>query len=177
MQNKYVRACKGGVGFAKAAGNYGATMKPMMEIREKGFDQILWTDGVEHKYVQEIGTMNVFFVIGDKVLTPSLNDSILAGITRDSVIKLLREKGLIVEERLISVEEIKQAHRDGELKEAFGAGTAAVIAPIAELFHEGESLMLPPIETWDVSNGVKKELADIRQGRSVDSHQWMFNVC
>lgn len=177
LQNKYVRAFKGGVGYAKAAGNYGACMKPMMEIRDKGFDQILWTDGVEHKFVQEIGTMNVFFVIGDKVLTPDLSDSILAGITRDSVIHLLRQKGISVEERPISIDEIKEAYKNGQLKEAFGAGTAAVIAPIAELHHEGESIMLPPIETWDVSNAIKKELADIRYGRIEDSNKWMFKVC
>lgn len=177
LQDKYVRAFKGGVGFAKAAGNYAATMKPMMEIREMGYDQILWTDGYEHKYVQEIGTMNVFFVVGDKVLTPDLSDSILAGITRDSVIKLFREKGITVEERPISIDELKEASRNGQLKEAFGAGTAAVIAPIAELCHEGVSMMLPPTDTWDFSNDIKKQLADIRYGRTFDTHQWMYKVC
>jgi len=177
LQNKYVRAFKGGVGYAKAAGNYGACMKPMMEIRKEGFDQILWTDGVEHNYVQEIGTMNVFFVIGDKVLTPDLNDSILAGITRDSVITLLRERGVTVEERPITIQEIKDAFHQGQLKEAFGAGTAAVIAPIAELYHEGETIQLPPVESWEIANSLKKELADIRYGRSADTHHWMFKVC
>jgi branched-chain amino acid aminotransferase len=177
LQNKYVRAFKGGVGYAKAAGNYGACMKPMIEIRKEGFDQILWTDGVEHKYVQEIGTMNVFFVVGDKVLTPELNESILAGITRDSVITLLRDRGITVEERPISIDEIKQAYRDGTLREAFGAGTAAVIAPIAELFHDGEQILLPPVDQWDIANSLKQELADIRYGRAEDRHHWMFKVC
>lgn len=177
LQNKYVRAFKGGVGYAKASGNYGACMKPMMEIRREGFDQILWTDGVEHKYVQEIGTMNVFFVVGDKVLTPELNESILAGITRDSVITLLRDRGITVEERPISIDEIKEAYHNGNLREAFGAGTAAVIAPIAELFHDGEQILLPPVEQWDISNSLKEELAAIRYGRAEDRHHWMFKVC
>ncbi len=177
LQNKYVRAFKGGVGFAKAAGNYAASMKPMAEVRKLGYDQILWTDGIEHKYVQEIGTMNVFFVIGDKVVTPELSDTILAGITRDSIITLLREQGVTVEERKISIDEIVDAHRSGLLKEAFGAGTAAVIAPIATLNYQGEDIDLPSIEHWDVSNKLKSDLADIRYGRAIDTHQWMFKVC
>jgi branched-chain amino acid aminotransferase len=177
MQNKYVRAFKGGVGFAKAAGNYAACMKPMMEIRKDGYDQILWTDGIEHKYVQEIGTMNVFFVIGNKVITPDLSESILAGITRDSAIKLLKEKGYEVEERPLSIDEIKAAYAKGELKEAFGAGTAAVIAPIAELYYEGETMMLPPIDGWEIANWLKNELAGIRYGRIEDTHNWMYKVC
>lgn len=177
MQNKYVRAFKGGVGFAKAAGNYAACMKPMMEIRKDGYDQILWTDGIEHKYVQEIGTMNVFFVIGNKVITPDLSESILAGITRDSAIKLLKEKGYEVEERPLSIDEIKAAYAKGELKEAFGAGTAAVIAPIAELYYEGETMLLPPIDGWEIANWLKNELAGIRYGRIEDTHHWMYKVC
>lgn len=178
VQNKYVRAFPGGIGFTKAAGNYGASMLPTLEIRKLGYDQILWTDGFEHKYVQEIGTMNVFFVLGDKIVTPDLSEgTILAGVTRDSAIKLLKQKGYTVEERPLSVEEIREAFYRGDLKEAFGAGTAAVIAPIAELFYDGQTMDLPPIETWEVSNWLKKELADIRYGRIPDTNNWMYEVC
>ena len=178
VQNKFVRAFPGGIGFTKAAGNYGACMLPMLETKKLGYDQILWTDGYTHKNVQEIGTMNVFFVFGNTVVTPDLSEgTILAGVTRDSVIRLLREKGMSVEERAISIEEIESNYRNGQLKEAFGAGTAAVIAPISELFYNGETLMLPPVETWDVSNFIKKELADIRYGNIPDTHSWMYKVC
>jgi branched-chain amino acid aminotransferase len=178
VQNKFVRAFPGGIGFTKAAGNYGACMLPMLETKKLGYDQILWTDGYTHKNVQEIGTMNVFFVFGNTVVTPDLSEgTILAGVTRDSVIRLLKEKGMTVEERAISIEEIETNYRNGQLKEAFGAGTAAVIAPISELFYNGETLMLPPVETWDVSNFIKKELADIRYGNIPDTHSWMYKVC
>src|SRR5690606_12469419 len=109
VQDKYVRAFPGGIGFTKAAGNYGATMYPTMQVRKMGYDQILWTDGLTHNYVQEIGTMTVFFVIGDKVITPDISETILNGVTRDSVITLLREKGVTVEERPLSIDEIVDA--------------------------------------------------------------------
>lgn len=177
VQDKYVRAFPGGTGFIKSAGNYGLCMYPTQQIKDMGYDQVLWTDGFEHKYVQEIGTMNVFFVIGDKAVTPSLDGSILAGVTRDSIITLLREKGMEVEERQISIDELKEAHKKGELKEALGAGTAASIAPIAELtIHGGEHMMMPPVETWETANWIKKELADIRYGRKADTHGWIFHV-
>jgi branched-chain amino acid aminotransferase len=178
VQNKYVRAFPGGIGFTKAAGNYGACMLPTLETRALGYDQILWTDGFTHKNVQEIGTMNVFFVLGDKVVTPDLAEgTILAGVTRDSVIKLLLEKGIAVEERPLSIDEILHHYQEGRLKEAFGAGTAAVIAPISELFYDGHTMMLPPVEEWEIANSLKKELADIRYGRIPDRHNWMFKVC
>ena len=177
VQDKYVRAFPGGIGFTKAAGNYALSMLPMLEVKKLGYDQNLWTDGVEHKYIHEIGTMNVFFVLNKKIVTPDLSDgTILAGVTRDSVIKLLKEKGYTVEERPISIDEIKECYAKGELNEAFGTGTAAVIAPIAELFYEGETLELPPVETWEISNWIAKELADIRYGRTEDTHHWMMKV-
>lgn len=176
VQDKYVRAWPGGTGYIKSAGNYGMTMAPAQEIRAKGFDQILWTDGLEHKYVQEIGTMNVFFVIGDKVVTPALNGSILAGVTRDSIIILLREKGYEVEERPLSLDEIIAANEKGQLREAFGAGTAASIAPIASLNIHGNSIELPEQETWEIANWVKQELTGIRYGKIEDSHGWIERV-
>jgi branched-chain amino acid aminotransferase len=177
IQNKYVRAFEGGIGFTKAAGNYGATMQPMVETRKLGYDQILWTDGLEHKYVQEIGTMNVFFVLGDKVVTPNLGGCILAGVTRMSIIKLLQEKGITIEERPLSIDEIEEASRNGQLNEVFGAGTAAVIAPIAELNYNDHIIKLPDVSTWKIANMIKKELADIRYGVIEDKHNWMYKVC
>lgn len=178
VQNKYVRAFPGGIGFTKAAGNYGACMLPTLETRKLGYDQILWTDGYTHKNVQEIGTMNVFFVLGDKVVTPDLTEgTILAGVTRDSVISLLKEKGITVEERALSIDEIEENFKNGQLKEAFGAGTAAVIAPISELFYNGNTMNLPPVEDWEIANFIKRELADIRYGNIDDTHSWMYKVC
>lgn len=176
VQKKYVRAFPGGIGYTKAAGNYGATMHPVREIRKMGYDQILWTDGFEHRYVQEIGTMNVFFVIGDKVVTPNLNDTILEGVTRDSILTLLREKGIEIEERPIAVDELITASKAGELKEAFGAGTAASIAPIGKLTIHDNQLDLPPIEEWKIGSWLKQELNDIRYGRTEDRHGWVVKV-
>lgn len=176
VQDKYVRAFPGGIGFTKAAGNYGASMYPTMKIREMGYDQILWTDGFEHKYVQEIGTMNVFFVLGDKVITPEVGETILQGVSRDSVITLLREKGITVEERRLSIDEIVTAYKAGELREAFGTGTAASIAPIADLTYRDNHMVLPAVEEWEIAGWLKKELNDIRYGRKVDTHDWIYRV-
>jgi branched-chain amino acid aminotransferase len=177
VQDKYVRAFPGGIGFTKAAGNYGMSMYPTQQIKKMGYDQILWTDGFEHKYVQEIGTMNVFFVIGDTVVTPDVTeDIILEGVTRDSVLTLLREKGVKVEERKLSIDEIEAAHKAGTLKEAFGTGTAASIAPIYALTYHDDKMILPPVENWDICNWLKKELADIRYGRKQDTHDWIVTV-
>jgi branched-chain amino acid aminotransferase len=174
VQDKYVRAFPGGIGFTKAAGNYGMSMYPTQQIKKMGYDQILWTDGFEHKYVQEIGTMNVFFVIGDTVVTPDITqDTILEGVTRDSVLTLLREKGVKVEERPISIIEIRDAYKAGQLKEAFGTGTAASIAPIAALTYHEDTMKLPPVEQWEVAGWLKKELADIRYGKKQDTHNWI----
>jgi branched-chain amino acid aminotransferase len=176
VQDQYVRAFPGGIGFTKAAGNYGASMYPTMKIKEMGYDQILWTDGFEHKYVQEIGTMNVFFVIGDKVITPEVGETILEGVSRDSVITLLREKGVTVEERPLSIDEIAEAYKQGQLNEAFGTGTAASIAPISELTYHEDHMKLRSVEEWEIANWLKKELGDIRYGRKVDNHGWIYKV-
>ena len=177
VQRDFVRAFPGGTGSAKCAGNYGATMLPVVKVRELGFDQILWTDGIEHKYVQEIGTMNVFFVIGDTVVTPPLSDSILAGVTRNSVLHLLREKGIKVEERPISVQELEAAFATGELKEAFGTGTAASIAPISDCtIQGGDTMQLPSQDEWTVAPWVKSEMDAIRYGRKEDTNGWLYKV-
>jgi branched-chain amino acid aminotransferase len=178
VHEKYTRAARGGVGEAKAAGNYGASMMPTMEVREKGYDQILWMDAVEHKYVQESGTMNAFFVLGDTVITPDLNEgTILDGVTRASIIEVLIDKGFKVEERRLSIDEIKDAYEKGEFKECFGAGTAAVVAPVAQLHYKGLDMMLPALTENSITEIVKKELADIRYGRIEDTRNWMWKVC
>lgn len=174
VDENYVRAFPGGVGYTKAAGNYGGSMYPMTEVRKKGYHQILWMDGLEHKYVQEIGTMNVFFVLGDTIVTPELSDTILEGITRDSVIAILRENGYNVEERPLHIDEIVEAYRAGQLKEAFGTGTAASIAPIADLTYKEEKMALPPQEDWKLAPWLREELNAIRYGRKPDTRGWVY---
>lgn len=177
VQDKYVRAAKGGIGYTKAAGNYGASMLPAAEIRKMGYDQNLWTDAVENKYVQEIGTMNVFFIVDGVALTPDLNSgTILAGVTRASIITLLEENGIKVEERPISIDELIQAQRDGKLQEAFGSGTAASMSFIADLTYQGETLSLPDPATWAIAPKIKAQLDDIRYGRVEDTHGWRYKV-
>jgi branched-chain amino acid aminotransferase len=176
VEEKYTRAARGGVGFAKAAGNYGASMLATAEARRKGYDQVLWTDAFEHKYVQEIGTMNVFFVIGGKVLTPDLESgTILEGVTRDSVIEVLRQEGYTVEEVPIHIDEVIRAYQAGELKEVFGTGTAATISMIKELKYEDFNIKFDT-DTWTVAPAVKQVLTDIREGRRKDTRGWMFRV-
>jgi branched-chain amino acid aminotransferase len=176
VEEKFTRAARGGVGFAKAAGNYGGSMLATAIAKQRGFDQVLWTDAFEHKYIQEIGTMNVFFVIGDKVLTPDLESgTILEGVTRDSAIEVLREEGYTVEEAPIHIDEVIRAYQAGELKEVFGTGTAATISVIKELCYEDFTIKFDT-DTWKVAPTVKRVLTDIREGRRKDTHGWMFKV-
>ncbi|MBK7811771.1 MAG: branched-chain amino acid aminotransferase [Saprospiraceae bacterium] len=175
VEEKYVRACDGGVGEAKAAGNYGASLYPAKLAKQKGYDQVMWMDGREFKYVQEVGTMNIFFVIDGVVVTPNLSGTILKGITRDSLITLLREKGHTVEERPLSIEEIHLAYLDGKLQEVFGAGTAAVIANVDRIGYKGEDMILNP-ENFKLSPMLKSEINGIRKGRIEDKHHWIHPV-
>ena len=176
VEEKFTRAARGGFGFAKAAGNYGGSMLATAVAREKGYDQVLWTDAFEHKYVQEIGTMNVFFVIGDKVLTPDLEaGTILEGVTRDSAIEVLRGEGYTVEETPIHIDDVVRAYQAGELKEVFGTGTAATISMIKELAYEDYTMKFDT-DTWKVAPTVKRVLTDIREGRREDTRGWMFRV-
>lgn len=174
--DNYVRAFAGGVGFAKAAGNYGATMLPLKEAQMKGFDQVLWTDGNQHKYAQEIGTMNVFFIMNNIAVTPDLDGTILDGVTRDSTIQLLKSYGIKVEERKVSLDEIETAHHEGLLTEAFGTGTAASIAPISHIGYKGRVMELPAAEKRILSNRVKHDLEGIKTGRIADPFSWMVRV-
>src|SRR6185312_11170336 len=165
VEEKYVRAVEGGVGFAKNAGNYGAAMYPTAEAKRKGFDQVLWMDAFEHKYVQECGTMNIFFIIGNKAITPDLDSgTILEGVTRDSVIQLLKEKGIEVEERKLSIDEIVSAYKNESLLEVFGTGTAATISLIKELKYK-DFVMNFDIEKWEIAKHIKNRMSSIKEGR------------
>jgi branched-chain amino acid aminotransferase len=176
VEEKYTRAAKGGIGFAKAAGNYGSSLLATAIAKQKGFDQVLWTDAFEHKYVQEIGTMNFFVIIGKKAITPDLEaGTILEGVTRDSAIEALKELGYEVEERPISIDEIIRAHKAGELKELFGTGTAATVSMIQELCYQDYNIKFDT-STWKAVPAVKKLLTDIREGRVADTRGWMFKV-
>ncbi|MFM7710597.1 MAG: branched-chain amino acid aminotransferase [Ferruginibacter sp.] len=176
VEEQYVRAVPGGVGYAKAAGNYGAAMYATAEAKKKGYDQVLWTDAFEHKYVQECGTMNVFFIIGNKAITPDLGaGTILAGVTRDSVMTILRELGLTVEERSLSIDEIIEAHKRGDLKEVFGTGTAATISTIRELRYKDYSMTFD-IDSWQTVPSIRERMNRIRYGNDPDVYGWMIPV-
>jgi len=176
VEEHYVRAVPGGVGYAKAAGNYGAAMYATALAKSKGYDQVLWTDAFEHKFVQECGTMNVFFIMGNKVITPGLETgTILAGVTRDSVITVLKEMGFEVEERRLNIDEIIAAHKAGELKEVFGTGTAATISLIKELRYK-DYVMEFDVDSWKTAPSVKDQLNAIRYGQVADTHGWMQKI-
>jgi branched-chain amino acid aminotransferase len=176
VEEQYVRAVNGGVGYAKAAGNYGASMYATAQAKKKGYDQVLWTDAYEHKYVQEIGTMNVIFIIGDRAITPDLGSgTILAGVTRNSALTLLQEAGFTVEERDLSIDEIIDAYKAGTFREVFGTGTAATISMIKELRYK-DFVMTFDTDKWEVAPMIKKWLTDIREGRREDKYGWMLKV-
>jgi branched-chain amino acid aminotransferase len=176
VEEHYVRAVPGGIGFVKAAGNYAAAMYATAEAKKKGYDQVLWMDAIEHKYVQECGTMNVFFIIGNEAVTPNLSEgTILAGVTRDSVIEVIKELGLKVTERAISIDEIISSYESGELKEVFGTGTAATISPIKELGYK-DIRMEFDVEKWKIAPQIKEKLTNIREGKSEDIRKWLMKV-
>ena len=171
----YSRSANGGVGAAKAAGNYGAQFYPTNLARERGFQQIIWTDADEHKYLEEAGTMNVFFRINDTLITAPTSDRILDGVTRKSLIKLAERDGIDVEVRPIEVSELLEAAKNASLKEIFGAGTAAFISPVSAFGYKGEIFDLPPT-AGGYSAKFKKELTDIQYNRSEDPFGWRYEV-
>lgn len=176
VEEKYTRAAPGGVGFAKNAGNYGGSLKAAAEARAQGYDQVLWTDAFEHKWLQEVGTMNVFFVFGNTVVTPSLEEgTILEGVTRDSVIQVLREQGMQVEERKINIDEVVEGHRSGKLTEIFGSGTAATISFIKELRYKDHVMHLD-VSSFQTAPAAKRILTEIREGKRPDIHSWLVKV-
>ena len=176
IETHYTRAAEGGTGYAKAGGNYGGALYPAKLAQEQGYHQLLWTDAKEHKYIEESGTMNIMFVIDDTLVTPALGDSILRGITRDSVLTLARHWGLKVEERRISVEEVIAGLKSKRVKEAFGVGTAATIAHIELIGFEGEDYYLPPVEERTISNKVLSELDAMKRGLAPDPFGWIYRV-
>jgi branched-chain amino acid aminotransferase len=174
VETDYIRAAKGGTGFAKCGGNYGAAYYPTKIAREQGYDQVLWTDARENKFIEESGMMNVMFVINEVLITPPLSDSILDGVTRDSLLTLATELGYKKEERPVSIEELEKAFRDKTITEAFGAGTAAVAAPIATVHISGIDYCLPSYNQDSVVNRLKQKLESIRTGREADIYGWNF---
>jgi len=176
IENEYVRAVRGGTGFAKTPANYAASLKAQEIAHEKGYVQVLWLDGVERKYIEEVGSMNVFFKIGDEIVTPSLDGSILPGITRDSCIHLLKEWGYKVTERHLSVSELFEAHTQGKLAEAFGTGTAAVISPIGELNWDGNVITINDGKIGEVSARLYETITGIQNGTVRDEFGWITEV-
>lgn len=175
--NQYVRAFPGGTGFAKTAGNYARAIKPVEEVNKNGYQQILWLDGIEHKYLQEIGTMNIFVIIDGVVITPSLEEeTILHGVTRDSVIHLLKDWGIPFEERKISIDELADAYNSGHLQDAFGAGTAATISPIKAIGYLNDEFILPPFEERKISIRLNEALNNIKNGVIPDQHGWLRTI-
>ena len=172
VETTYTRTVEGGTGFAKCAGNYGGGYYPLKVAVEQGYDQVLWTDGREHKYIDEVGMMNVMFIIDGVLITPALNSAILDGVTRDSILTIAREMGMPVEERRVSVSEIEAAFRSGRLSEAFGTGTAAVVAPIATIHIGGTDHSVPSPGPDSFQLTVKTMLHDMRMGTRPDKYGW-----
>lgn len=177
VEDIYVRAVKGGMGMAKTGGNYAGSLKSQEEAHSKSYSQTLWLDGVERKYVEEVGAMNIFFVVDDEVITPMLSGSILEGVTRSSVIEILKEQGIKVSERKISIQEISDAYDKGSLKEVFGTGTAAVISPVGELRWEDKAMVINGGNIGEISQRLYSELTAIQWGRKKDLLGWSVEVC
>lgn len=176
IETYYSRTVEGGTGFAKAAGNYAGSLFPMVESQKQGYDQLIWTDGKTHQLIEESGTMNVMFVIDNTIVTAPTGNTILKGITRDSVLTLARDWGYKVEEKAITVDEVISAVKDGKMQEAFGTGTAATIAPIYAIGHEGVDYELPTSEHRVFSNKVLVELENIKFGRTADKFGWIHKI-
>ena len=176
IEDEYVRAVRGGIGFAKTGGNYAASLIAQQKAHDAGFSQVLWLDGVERKYIEEVGAMNIFFKIAGKVVTPALSGSILPGITRDSTIQLCKEWGYEVEERKISAEELLQAQKDGTLEEVFGTGTAAVISPVGKLRYQDEVMTIANGETGPLSLKLYETITGIQTGKLPDEKGWRVKV-
>jgi len=176
IEMEYSRAFPGGTGYAKCAGNYAAALYPTKLAQEKGIHQQIWTDAIEHKYIEESGTMNVFFLIDGKLLTPEAGNTVLEGITRDSIIQLAQREGVPMEIRKVSVDEVVEAARKGTLQEAFGAGTAATIAHIRSIEVNDETFTLPAVEDRKISNLLGSKLDEIRRGKAEDDLDWMVKV-
>lgn len=177
IESEDVRAVKGGTGYAKCGGNYAASLRAGEKAEQKGFTQVLWLDGVHRKYIEEVGSMNVMFKINGEIVTPELTGSVLPGITRKSCVELLKEKGYKVSERLISIDELYDAAKNGTLEEAWGTGTAAVVSPIGWLSYKGEEFIVNNGVIGEVTQALYDELTGIQWGKVEDTHGWSHKVC
>jgi branched-chain amino acid aminotransferase len=176
VEETYVRAAEGGTGFAKCAGNYGGAFYPTQLAREQGFDQVLWTDAKEHKYIDESGAMNVMFVLNGKLVTPKLTSALLDGVTRNSILTLAKDMGMPTEERRVSLDDLVEGFKKGTLTEAFGAGTAAVVSQIAVINIHGTDYELPLADATSFQQRVKQKLSNLRRGTEPDPHGWNYIV-
>ncbi|MBO4501591.1 MAG: branched-chain amino acid aminotransferase [Clostridia bacterium] len=176
VEDEYVRAVRGGTGFAKVGGNYAASLIGQQKAEENGYAQVLWLDGIYHKYIDEVGAMNVFFKINGEIITPKLEGSILPGVTRRSAIELLRSEGYTVTERRISIDEVSEAHDSGKLEEMFGTGTAAVVSPVGELYWGNKKMTINNFEIGEVSAMLYDKLTSIQWGKSEDKFGWTVRV-
>lgn len=175
IEQEFTRATGGGIGYTKAAGNYGGAFYPTSQAIKEGYNQVIWTDHKEHKYIEESGTMNLMLLLGDTFVTPPLTDRILAGVTRRSIITLIKEQGWAIQERPVTVDEIVDAASTGALREAFGMGTAAVVSQIDTIGHQGTNYSIPTPADGKAME-IKRLLNDIRLGRTPDTNQWMVDV-
>ncbi|MBH1939443.1 branched-chain amino acid aminotransferase [Mobilitalea sibirica] len=176
IEDEYVRAVKGGIGEAKTGGNYVASLRSQVKAHDEGYSQVMWLDGVDRKYIEEVGAMNIFFKINGTLITPLLTGSILPGVTRDSVIQVCKEWGLAVEERRISIDEIYEAYQNGTLEEVFGTGTAAVISPVGGLRWGDQIMQVQDGGIGPVSQKLYDTLTGIQLGRIEDTHNWTVEV-
>lgn len=176
VEDEFVRAVKGGIGFAKTGGNYASSLKAQQKAKDNGYAQVLWLDGVDRKYIEEVGTMNVFFKIDGEVVTPSLEGSILAGVTRDSTIELLKSWGIPVTQRKISIDEVYEASQAGKLEEIFGTGTAAVISPVGELNWGGKIFTVNEGKIGTLSQKIYDVMTGIQTGKLEDTFGWVVEV-
>jgi len=176
VEEEYVRAVMGGTGYAKIGGNYAGALKSQEKAHEKGYDQVLWLDGIERKYVEEIGTSNAFFVIDDEIITAPLGGTILPGITRNSVIQLLKEWGMNISERRLTIDEVFKAGEEGRLKEVFATGTAAVISPVGALSWVDKKITVNKAEIGAISQKLYDTLYGIQTGAMADTHSWTVQV-
>jgi len=176
VEDEFIRAAKGGLGEAKTPANYAASLLAAQRAQAKGFTQVLWLDGVERKWIEEVGTMNIFFVLGDEVVTSPLTGTILPGVTRDSVLQLCRDWGMKVSERMVSIDEVMAAAESGALAESFGTGTAAVISPVGSLTYQGKTVKVADGGVGKLSKKLYDTITGIQYGRLPDPHQWVVAV-
>ena len=176
VEDEDVRAVRGGTGFTKCGGNYAASIRAGERAEEQGFSQVLWLDGVHRRYIEEVGSMNVMFKVAGKILTPDLNGSVLDGITRRSCLDLLRDWGYVVEERLVTAQELFEAAEAGKLEEAWGSGTAAVISPIGVLAWEDRRVTINGGRIGDLSQKLYDTLTGIQWGREADPYGWSVKL-